>query len=285
MALVSELDALSARLAKTARGIEGGTMLQIVGTPVELMYRMMRDLAHMTAIRLFLKWNVFDHIPAEDGSAISYAAISDRVGAEEGLIARLGRALVSYGTLRQGPGDGVMHTDFSLSLLAEPLARALIEATLDTHLTALATLPQYFASVGLVEPPNPLQSPLAFAENRLGTSVFEIVHGDLARRAAFMAAMGAFEAELPALAGGYDLSWAVEQAAREKGRVLVVDVGGGKGQALVSIFRDVPALPKERCVLQDLPEVVEAAKKEGKKELEGVRMQEVDMHTGQPEKG
>jgi hypothetical protein len=52
--------------------------------------------------------------------------------------------------------------------------------------------------------------------------------------------------------GGYDLGWVGEEARqRGQGEAVVVDVGGGPGQLLRDVLRDVRGLGKGQCVLQD----------------------------------
>ncbi len=145
-------------------------------------------------------------------------------------------------------------------------------------------MPRYFDHFGLTEPFDRCQSPLAFAENRLGDNVFEIIHSTPARHDSFMTAMSAFEHNLPAL-GSYDLSWVITHADKNTNRVLLIDVGGGKGQALISMFKSHPDLPRRQCMLQDLPEVLEAAQRDNAEELRDVQMLAVDLHREQPVQG
>jgi len=65
--------------------------------------------------------------------------------------------------------------------------------------------------------------------------------------------------------------WLVEKAGRDEGeRAVFVDVGGGKGHAIVAIREEFPGLPVGRFVLEDRPETIEAVEREGVKGLEGV---------------
>jgi hypothetical protein len=41
-------------------------------------------MAEIAATRAWMKWGVFDHIPST--GSISYKALADKIGAEEGLI-------------------------------------------------------------------------------------------------------------------------------------------------------------------------------------------------------
>lgn len=100
----------------------------------------------------------------------------------------------------------------------------------------------------------------------------------------FATAMRRMEVQVPA-SGIYDFTWAIERAGVETERVVLVDVGGGQGQALVAIKEEFERLPMGRCVLQDRKEVIEAMEKEGSEGLREVRKGVVDFFEGQPVKG
>lgn len=163
-------------------------------------------------------------------------------------------------------------------------ANAAGQPSFDNHLTSFAAMPRYFDHFGLLDPHDRCQSPLAFAENRLGDNVFEIIHSTPARRNSFMTAMSAFEHNVPAL-GSYDLRWVLTHADNGTNRILLIDIGGGKGQALISMFNSHPDLPRRQCMLQDLPEVLEAARRDNAEELRDVQTLAVDFHREQPVKG
>ena len=103
--LVATLDALALRLSQMARDIQSGAvilgtdagrradlamaaedLINTVCEPRERDQRIFSQVAHYTAIRLFVKWKVFEKLPTEPGTAISYAALAAKVGADEALI-------------------------------------------------------------------------------------------------------------------------------------------------------------------------------------------------------
>jgi hypothetical protein len=65
---------------------------------------------------------------------------------------------------------------------------------------------------------------------------------------------------------------------------VVVDVGGGLGQLVRDVLRDVEGVRPGQCVLQDRGEVIEEARAAGRG-LEGVVLMEHDFHEEQPVKG
>lgn len=101
-----------------------------------------------------------------------------------------------------------------------------------------------------------------------------------------MMTMTVMEAWAPAR-NPYDFSWVAQHpaaAATEEERVLLVDVGGGRGHALGRILRENPGIEGRRCLLEDLKEVVGEVERERGEGLEGVRMVGMDFHAEQPVK-
>jgi hypothetical protein len=146
-------------------------------------------------------------------------------------------------------------------------------------------LPDYFNHFGRVEPKDRLQTPVAFTAGMLGSPAWDIIHSDERRRKTSMLAMS-IGLEWAAVQSTYDFRWIVQEASRQPGhRELFVDVGGGSGQVLKKLFDAHPELPRNQCVLEDLPGVIDQVKREEPPELAGVQMVGMDFHEEQPIKG
>lgn len=115
---------------------------------------------------------------------------------------------------------------------------------------------------------------------------YDILRADPARRETFMKAMLPLEESMP-IGGVYDFSWVVAHAHAEPdpARILLVDVGGGKGQAIKAIHKEFPGLPLSRCLLQDLPEVIETVRALGDPTMQELQTMGIDFHREQPVKG
>jgi hypothetical protein len=153
----------------------------------------------------------------------------------------------------------------------------------DESLPALCAMPAYFDRFGLKEPTGRLDTISAFACGQLGRSVWDILTDHPDRMNNMMLAMSAMEQRFPSL-GSYDLGWAVAASKNSKDRAVLVDVGGGKGQAVKAILQATPGLPAHRCVVEDLPDIVEAAKSSVGPEMANVRFVGMDFHAEQPVK-
>lgn len=102
----------------------------------------------------------------------------------------------------------------------------------------------------------------------------------------FLKGMAHIESRMP-IAGIYDFSWLVSEVEKhpDSDRPVLVDVGGGKGQAIKAIHAEFPGLPLRRCVLQDRPEVIEAGKALNEPELADIQRMSINFHKEQPVKG
>jgi hypothetical protein len=145
-------------------------------------------------------------------------------------------------------------------------------------------MPKYFDTFGLKEPTDRLNTAFVFARGGLGKTVWEVTNSDSESMETFMLAMDGMESNWPTL-GSYSLDWIVPKVAEFPERPLVVDVGGGKGHCLKIMCNVTPGLPMSRCILEDLPAVLDGAKKMGDAQLSAAQFVPVDFHAEQPVKG
>ncbi|KAK0737844.1 O-methyltransferase-domain-containing protein [Schizothecium vesticola] len=302
--VADELQSLASLLSDTATGIREGSLslesntplrLKVIGTvkdAVDLIKTASDDvldwiplLTQFVAIRLFFRWKVFQNIPLGAGARISYEDLAGKVGADVALIARFAAPLVASKFLRQPAADHVAHTPRSQVYTTDNPISAMTQMFFDESLPALCAMPAYFDQFGLKEPTGRLDTVSAFAFGQLGRSVWDILSDHPDRLRNMMLAMAAMEQMFPSL-GSYDLSWALA-ASKDNDRAVLVDVGGGKGQAVRAILQATPGLPAHRCVVEDLPQVVEGAKSsaDSDPEMADVRFVGMDFHAEQPVKG
>ena len=98
----------------------------------------------------------------------------------------------------------------------------------------------------------------------------------------FQMGLAAFEKSAP-ITASFDFNQ-LAAGSDDVERPLLVDVGGGQGQAIIGILRKFPDLPASRFVLQDLPDPITNAKTSQALPSAVVKM-EHDIWTEQPVKG
>lgn len=109
-ALADTLDTLSQKLAQAAQGLRSGSvsletdmaqrmgllkagtdLIDAISLPKDKILLWLPLFAHITAIRMFIKWKAFEQIPTGEGGAasdISYAELAAKLGANESLISK-----------------------------------------------------------------------------------------------------------------------------------------------------------------------------------------------------
>jgi hypothetical protein len=145
-------------------------------------------------------------------------------------------------------------------------------------------MPEYFEKYGRKEAVTQNHNPYSFGNGQPDKFVWEIMAADPQRMKDFMQSMNTLEQHLP-ITGFYDFGWVAEKAAEDPLRVLFVDVGGGKGQAIKAITKENPFIPLNRTVLEDRPDVIEEVKRLDAEDLRGAQTIGHDFHTEQPIKG
>ncbi|KAM0329257.1 hypothetical protein ACHAQA_004561 [Verticillium albo-atrum] len=154
----------------------------------------------------------------------------------------------------------------------------------DESVVSLVRLPEYFEKYGRREPTDKNHTPFAFGNGQPGQTVWEIQNQDPERMKRFMQAMALTESLMP-ITGICSYEWVKDEAARDSGRILFVDVGGGKGHALKAIRQENDFIDPQRCVLQDIAEVIESVESSQDQGLKGVKLMKHNFHTEQPVPG
>lgn len=101
------LEALSKTLAKAAQDLRSGSLslesdtlqrmgllkagsdlIETISLPQDKIMLFLPQIAHLTAIRLFVKWKAFEKVPIDDGATISYTDLAAKLGANVSLIGK-----------------------------------------------------------------------------------------------------------------------------------------------------------------------------------------------------
>ncbi|RYP62896.1 hypothetical protein DL770_009505 [Monosporascus sp. CRB-9-2] len=296
--VAEKLDSLAAMLSNAAKDVRDGvktspenhaklvetlrSTVEVVNQPRDDLGDLMMGFVQCTAIRLLVKWKVLENMPTV--GTISYKELAAKVGGDESFITRLCWVLIATGMLKQEGTDQVAHTARSRPYASVNPLSAMMIIGFDEYLSSFVHMPQYFDTYGMREPSGRLHSIKAFAEGHPELTATEIMYRQPERVANMALAMSSMENMYP-LSGIYNYEWVARRAAESSDRPLVVDVGGAKGHTLEAICKDTPGLPLDRCVLEDLPEVIEVAKGMSSENKLRPQMIDMDFHKEQPIKG
>jgi hypothetical protein len=192
--------------------------------------------------------------------------------------------MVSTGTLKQIGEDQLAHTRLSKVYTNFHPSGMMFQIMFDEALVPYVYWPRYFAEYGLKEPKGVTHNPYVVAYGKPEGTVWDVIMGDPKRATDFAQSMATLEQQLPVV-GYYDFSWIASKASEDPERVLLVDVGGGKGQAIKAIVKEFPQIDKSRCVLQDQADVIAEVERLDEPEFRDVKKTAHDFFTEQPVKG
>ena len=258
-------------------------------------YGYMYSFVEMGVVKLFIEHEVFAALPA-DGSAISLADLAAKTGGEYNMLERFANFLVACDVLSPaGKGDtaaaagpSFAHGRTSRFFLDEGVS-LMFSHLFENCLLPVAHWPEYFGEHGLAEPSKANVTPWGLSWGHPDKTNYEVFALFPDKALPFNASMKVGVADMP-ITGMYDFSWVGRYAAAGgggdgNGRTLLVDVGGGMGQALKAILAENPDIPAERCALQDRPETIDEVDKEADPALARVQKFGASFHGEEPVKG
>ncbi|CAK7222888.1 hypothetical protein SBRCBS47491_005017 [Sporothrix bragantina] len=303
--VADKLDSLVATLAEASKNLRAGLPnslltnatqkadvvtalkagIEAIQSPQDAFLDIMVTMSRLVAQRIFVKWKLFDAIPAT--GSITYSDLAAKADADTEIVTRFAWVLIADGVLEQVGPDSVAHTPKSM-MLNTPAMTAMTVFGFDAFLQVFVYMPQYFDDHGRNNPTDRLNTVVACARGHPNEPVWAMFKSDPELMDHFTFVMTAFEATYPHL-GSYKLDWLVEAVANDKDtdpdRVAFVDVGGSKGHTIKQIAAQVPGFPLDhRCVLEDRSEVLALVDAEDDAQLRTVRRVVTDFHTEQPVK-
>lgn len=248
-------------------------------------YGYMYSFIEMGAVKLFIEHKVFAALPA-DGSAISLAELAAKTGGEYNMLERFANFLVACDVLSASKEDSrsYAHGRTSRFFLDEGVS-LMFSHLFENCLLPVAHWPEYFGTHGLAEPKKANVTPWGLSWGHPDKTNYEVFALFPEKALPFNASMKVGVADMP-ITGMYDFSWIGKYAGADNGdRTLLVDVGGGMGQALKAILAENPDIPAEHCALQDRPETIEEVEKEADAALAKVQKFGASFHGEEPVKG
>ncbi|KAF8247315.1 S-adenosyl-L-methionine-dependent methyltransferase [Wilcoxina mikolae CBS 423.85] len=214
------------------------------------------SIATQAALRCAIGLGAFDIIPA-NGASITSSELSTLAGADRELVVRIMRGCTSTGIFHELGEETYSHNALS-STLIDPSNRALITLMYDFNGRSVIALPEFLAKNEWKKPGTYEDGSFQLAA-RTSLGFWEYLDEDEKRRKVFD--MGMRAGIVGQLLGEGKLSDPFpfgEELGKDplkEDQVLLVDIGGGRGQALEAIRVDYPQL-KGRFVLQDLEPVI-----------------------------
>ena len=141
-------------------------------------------------------------------------------------------------------------------------------------------MPEYFKSHKPEDLHDIKKSPFSFSVGKEGMSYYEVLNLDIDQRDIWNRALQQAEKNMPVL-GMFPFASLKEQVEKDPERPFIVDIAGGRGQALLAIQTECRGAFGGKLILQDLPIVINSLKPE---EVKGIEPTVYDIFTPQPVK-
>ncbi|KAI0873110.1 S-adenosyl-L-methionine-dependent methyltransferase [Hypoxylon argillaceum] len=267
--LVSELNQLTTKSYTAKKGFNSPEASQsftrlveklgVAGRdPAENVYYAGTRTAQNSAIRCAIELGFFQLVP-EDGSSVSAEKLAADSGADVVLVERLMRTLTACGVFAEAGERLYVHNRLS-SAFCNKNNRDMFQQMYDFVGKGAYVLPTFLKHNGWKSPESYEQSAINLALNITQAGFWEWLSADPSSQAIFNSGMQS----RPSAINVSVLYNFEEQLSPSLGHddVAIVDIGGGRGHALVEIKKAFPNL-RGRLVLQDQETVINDAIAQG----------------------
>ncbi|RYP14619.1 hypothetical protein DL767_010384 [Monosporascus sp. MG133] len=241
-------------------------LLMAARSPEENVFAIAQQPAQNAALRCAIALGIADALPA-DGSPRSVDDIASSTGADRSLLSRILRACASTSLLSEPSELYYAHNAVSRTLLS-PANRALLTLMFDYNGRAVVALPEFLQARKWQDPGSytdcsfmlGCRTHLPMWEYRDRDETCRQVF-DLGMQSEIVAALSTGKASGPFPFGEElaDNNNYNNNNLQDDDTLTIVDLGGGRGQALQEIREEHPQLSAARFVLMDLGPVIENA--------------------------
>lgn len=245
--------------------------------PYDITTRLLENMSVSAALYTLLGIGALQKLPA-DGSSISAQQLAEAVNVDVSAITRAVRVIAANGIVVETAPDEYAHN--MLSRVYQPEALGGFFLVCMDFMKCWIKLPEYFKSHAPEELYDIKKSPFAFAAGKEGLTYYEVLNEDVEQRNIWNNTLQQIEKNMPIL-GMFPFASLKAQVEKEPERPFIVDVGGGRGQAMLAIQTECPGAFGGKLILQDLPIVIDSLKPE---DIPGIEPTVHDIFTPQPVK-
>jgi hypothetical protein len=234
------------------------TQLSRATTPIPQQFMGLNHRPYVdAAVRIAIEMGVFEAI-LDSGESITLADLANEIKAEEEFLLRISQVLSTSGILHESDLSGLLvysHTPIS-RFLATPAAKASFKFHYHIMLlTHIGSALGYYLKSGFKSPQDPKNSLFTFARSTKDADFFDILNTKPEEMTLFKNAM-----TVMAVLGLKEVVqlYEFDRLEPNEDRIVLADVGGGKGHILNTI-REMYPIMRGKSVLEDLKMVLESA--------------------------
>lgn len=240
--------------------------------PHEKMTNFIEGASALTALSILIRVNALENLP-ESGS-ITVADLARTCGVPVTILTRAFRVLTANGISKETEPHTYVHNEASRFFL--PALLGGFTSSMSDCIRAVGALPDYVKSHSEDDLSYPTKSPYSFMAGYEGKTFYEILEMDPQQRRLADLGMKNSDRGFPVL-GLFPFEILEGKVRKEPERPFVVDIAGGRGQALLQIQKRCPFGGK--FILQDLAVVIESL---GPGDVPGIETMVYDMLMPQP---
>ncbi|KAF7916935.1 uncharacterized protein EAE98_010366 [Botrytis deweyae] len=244
--------------------------------PIDAVMRQWEYTNVIAALNLLVETKTFETIPQE--GSITTKDLAAAVNVDESAIARALRMSVMFGIGEEVESDVFAHN--SKSLAYRPGFQQEFFKLIYDHTPAYIKLPEYFRTHSKEDLYDLTKGPYAYGHGLEGKTYYEAISHTPERLHMFNTTMVSMERQSP-ITGMYPFATLKDAVEAEKARPFVVDIGGGRGQALLAIQKEAPEGFGAKMILQDRSDVLESLTEQ---DIPNIEKMVYDFHTPQPVK-
>ncbi|KAG4444251.1 hypothetical protein IFR05_000226 [Cadophora sp. M221] len=244
--------------------------------PYDTVTRWAESIAVTAALSTLTQIGAFGKLPLE--GSISAKDLAAAVNVDVSVITRAMRVILVNGIATETGPDEYQQNILSMVLQPQALG-AFFSLCMDFNRTWVK-LPEYLKTHSPADLYDSKKSPFAFAAGKEGLTYYEVLNEDEEQRVIWNNTLQQMEKNMPIL-GMFPFAMLKEQVEKEPERPFIVDIGSGKGQAMLAIEMECPKFFGASVILQDLPIVINTLKAE---DLPGIIPTVHDIFTPQPVK-
>lgn len=249
-------------------------------------------LMEAAAVHTLVSLKVFDQLPEDISRTIALDQLSEACAIDPELLRRLLRLPARRGVVQMQSNGNIGHTTISLGYRTGCASAHLLQTVCDEAMRTALELPAWLRVAdhrrGTQGTQTNTDNVFTFRDGSDGESMFSIMSRDPERASNFHRGLDALHGVFPHT-GFFNLEHIVERPLSSDrlgsdcvtDQKLLVDVGGGSGTFLAKILEDHPGLSPTRVVLQDLPHVIDVARR-NPQVPPGMCLQAHDFFTAQP---
>lgn len=245
--------------------------------PYDKATKWLENMTLASAMYVLIRINALQKLPA-DGTSITAAALAGQCNVDESVITRAMRVLIAGGIAVDVAPDEYAHN--MLSRVFQPEALGSFVCVCIDFVRTWGTVPEYVKAHEPADLYDIKKSPFAFAAGQEGKTYYEVLEADPEQRNLWNVTMQNMEKNFPIL-GMFPFKDLETQVRKEPERPFIVDVGGGRGQALLALQKDCGGSFGGKLILQDLPVVIDTLEPG---DIPGIETMKYDIFTPQPVK-